>query len=220
VSRPGLVTFDVYTALVDWEGGLVPALRAACGDAADATSLARQWRAKQLEYAQLSNSLPGGRIAFRVVTRRALDYVLARAAIALDEPALARLEAEWDRLPPWPEAIEVLSELAARGQRLALLSNGDVEMLSALAGAWPVRLEILGSDQAGRYKPHPAMYALPRLVLGVPDSEVLHVAGSANDVLGAKLAGLRCAWSNRAGDRIIDPRVRADLEMRDLRGLL
>jgi 2-haloacid dehalogenase len=64
------------------------------------------------------------------------------------------------------------------------------------------------------------VYALPRERLRLEPREVLHVAGSATDVLGCKLAGLPCAWSNRHGDRMIDPGVRADREMRDLAGLL
>lgn len=38
----------------------------------DAPGLARSWRAKQLEYAQISNSLQRSRIPFRVLTSRGL----------------------------------------------------------------------------------------------------------------------------------------------------
>ena len=219
-ARPALVTLDAYTALVDCERGLVAALGAVIPAEAGIQALARAWRAKQLEYAQLSNSLARERIPFRVVTRRALDYTLARAGIEASAEQRSVLEAAWDDLPPWPEAKATLSQLATRGYRLAILSNGDREMLRALVGGWGVPLEFLGCDQAGHYKPHPAVYALPEKILGVPAAQVLHVAGSGNDVLGARLAGLRCAWSNRNGDRVIDPEVRADHEMRDLSGLL
>lgn len=219
--RPQLVTFDAYTALVDSEAGLVPAVREACGDGVDAVHLSRAWRAKQLEYAQVSNSLQRGRIPFRVVTRRAMHYTFARAGIDLTAEQSAALEAAWDRLPPWPEAKATLAALRARGYRLGILSNGDEEMLRALAGASDIEFDhILSSDHAGHYKPHPSVYALPRERLRLEPGEVLHVAGSGNDVLGCKLAGLPCAWSNRHGDRMIDPGVRADHEMPDLSGLL
>ena len=216
-----LVTFDAYTALVDCESGLVPAIRRACGEGVDAVQLARAWRAKQLEYAQMSNSLQRGRIPFRLVTRRAMDYTFARAGIELTGEQGAALEAAWDRLPPWPEAKATLAELKARGYRLGILSNGDEEMLRALAASSGIDFDhILASDHAGHYKPHPSVYALPRERLRLEPREVLHVAGSGNDVLGCKLAGLPCAWSNRHGDRMIDPGVRADREMHDLAGLL
>jgi 2-haloacid dehalogenase len=221
MKRPALITFDAYTALVDCEAGLVPAIRRACGDAADAVGLARAWRSKQLEYAQVSNSLQLARIPFRLVTRRSMHYTFDRAGIALAGAQAAALEAAWDRLPPWPEARETLAQLRSRGYRLGLLSNGDEEMLRALALGIGFDFDtILASDHAGHYKPHPSIYALHRQRLGIADAEVLHVAGSGNDVLGAKLAGLSCAWSNRHGDRMIDPGVRADREMRDLAGLL
>lgn len=216
-----LITFDAYTALVDCESGLVPAIRGACGEGVDAVELARAWRAKQLEYAQMSNSLQRGRIPLRLVTRRAMDYTFARAGVELTGGQGAALEAAWDRLPPWPEAKATLAELKARGYRLGILSNGDEEMLRALAASSGIDFDhILASDHAGHYKPHPSVYALPRERLRLEPREVLHVAGSGNDVLGCKLAGLPCAWSNRHGDRMIDPGVRADHEMRDLAGLL
>jgi 2-haloacid dehalogenase len=49
---------------------------------------------------------------------------------------------------------------------------------------------------------------------------MLHLAGSATDVTGAKSAGLRCVWSNRGHDLLLDPRLTPDYEIEDLRGLL
>ena len=80
--------------------------------------------------------------------------------------------------------------------------------------------DVFASDAAGVYKPHPAMYALPVEALGCAPDDILHVAGSAIDALGAKLARLRCAWSNRAGDPPMLPDPLADHELRDLSGLL
>ena len=216
-----LVTFDVYTALFDVESGISGAIRESCGEGVDAPALAKAWRAKQLEYAQVSNSLQRGRIRFRVITRRAMDYTFARAGVALSGEQRDALDRAWDRLPPWPEARATLAELRARGYPLGLLSNGDEEMLRSLAKAIGIDFDaVLASDHAGHYKPHPSMYLLPRQRLGIGDDEVLHVAGSATDVLGCKSAGLRCAWSNRGGDLMLDPGVRADHEMPDLAGLL
>ena len=216
-----LVTFDVYTALFDVEAGISGAIRETCGEGVDALQLARAWRAKQLEYAQISNSLQRGRIPFRVITRRSMDYTFGRADMRLSAEQGAALCKAWDRLPAWPEARATLLELRARGYSLGLLSNGDEEMLRALAKAIDIDFDaVLASDHAGHYKPHPSMYLLPRQRLGIGDHEVLHVAGSATDVLGCKSAGLPCAWSNRKADAMLDPEVRADYEMRDLTGLL
>jgi 2-haloacid dehalogenase len=221
VNRPRLVTFDFYTALVDYEGSLLPVLRAACPDAVDPTGLVRTWRAKQLEGALLSNSLGRGRVPFRELTRRALIYAFVRARQPLRDALVDELVAAWDALSPWPEADATLTALKGRGYAIALLSNGDEAMLRAGLARFGVAFDhVFASDQAGVYKPHPALYALPLARLGLAASDVLHVAGSGNDAAGAKLAGLHCAWSNRTGEPMLEPDARPDHEIRDLAGLL
>lgn len=216
-----LVTFDFYTALVDYEATVVPALAALLDGKGDAADVARAWRAKQLEWALLSNSLSRGRIPFRECTRRALVHVLARLRIRPSDVDVARLVRLWDRPTPWPEASAALAEVKSRGYAIALLSNGDEAMLRTGAEAFGVEFEhILASDQAGFYKPHPGMYALPAVRLGMSLDDVLHVAGSGNDAMGARLAGLRCAWSNRKAEPPADESVRADYEIANLSGLM
>lgn len=221
MSHPRLVTFDFYTALVDYEGSLLPVLRAACPNVADPGGLVRAWRAKQLEGALLSNSLGRGRVPFRELTRRALVYTFARARQPLPDALVGELVAAWDALSPWPEADATLAAVKGRGYAIALLSNGDEAMLRAGLGRFGVAFDhVFASDQAGVYKPHPALYALPLARLGLAAADVLHVAGSGNDAAGAKLAGLPCAWSNRSGEPMLQSDVKPDYEMRDLAGLL
>jgi 2-haloacid dehalogenase len=220
-QRPQLVTFDFYTALVDCHATIVPALRRTLSEAVDAADLGREWRTKQLEWTQLSNSLGRDRIPFRECTQLALRHVLARHRIRAGESDIGILVAAWDCLSPWPEAVATLRTLKARGYSIAILSNGDEAMLRSGAAAFDVAFDhVFASDQAGHYKPHPSMYALPTTRAGIATRDVLHVAGSGNDVLGAKLAGLRCAWSNRPGEPPADARGLADHEVRDLSGLL
>jgi len=221
--RYRLITFDVYSALFDTETTLTPVLTEMMGDPppADGLAVIRLWRRKQMEYVLLINSLEHGRISFREVTQRALDYALHQSKVKLAEAKRQVLVEMWNHLKPWPEANEVLLALKARGQSMALLSNGDQVMLGGLAMTLPVSFEaILSSETAHFYKPHPAIYGLPLARFRLTPEVVLHVAGSANDVMGAKAAGLDCAWSNRVGEQVLDPRFKADYEFSDLRGLL
>ena len=216
-----LITFDVYAALFDVEGSLVPVLNRTLGTQTEALPLVRTWRNKQLEYALISNSLQRGRLSFRVATRRALDYALGRAGLDISEATRGEMVEAWNQLRPWPEADQVLAAVKAKGYRIGALSNGDEAMLRAvLAGLATPFDDIFASDQAGYYKPHPSMYALPLKAHGLAPGQVLHVAGSATDVLGARSAGLPCAWSNRNHDRVLDPANHANHEFADLRGLL
>jgi 2-haloacid dehalogenase len=216
-ARYRLITFDVYTALFDIEASLAPPVAAALGHDADALRFVRDWRRKQMEYVLISNSLPQARLSFESITRRALDDTLARTNRDIADAARADLVRAWRALEPWPEAADALSAVNARGIPIGLLSNGDEDMLKALLVRLPpVITHVFSSEEAGHYKPHPSVYALPltRLQLGAGD--LLHVAGSVTDVLGAKAAGLTCVWSNRRREPLLDPGLPADHEMPDL----
>ncbi len=220
--QPSLVTFDVYMALLDIQGSLVPVFADALKlPEAAAGPLVRQWRVKQMERAAISNSLGLARTSFRHCTRLGLDYVLQTQGLTLSETGREALVLAWDDLKPWPEAPDVVAAVKRRGSRTAILSNGDQDMLEAVARNFGTDMDhVLSSETAGFYKPHPAVYELPRRVLGVELADTLHVAGSPNDVLGAAAFGMRCYWSNRAGDRVLDPDFAATVEGADLTGVL
>lgn len=218
--RYALVTFDAYAALVDFRTSLVPAITRVLGlDAHRAADFLELWRNRQLAAAGLSNALEKGRISFRECTALALDYVLHRRGLTADGDGREALIRAWDSLAPWPEADRVLAALAEKGYRLAILSNGDQDMLEALATGFETPFDhILSSEQCGLYKPHPRMYGLPARELGV--ERYLHVAGSPNDAMGATAAGVACYWSNRHGDRVLLPEHRPSHEGPDLGGLV
>ena len=216
-----LITFDVYTALFDIEGSLVPFVHTLLDEQVDSVELVRMWRQKQLEYALISNSLQQGRVPFAEITRLALGYALSRAQVDLNDESRQFLVSGWNQLQLWPEAEQILVEIKKRGYPVALLSNGDNSMLRRLANRLPIECDrIFSSEQAGYYKPHPSMYELPLKSFGLTSKQVLHVAGSATDVTGTKAAGLKCAWSNRKQDRVLDDQYYADYEFQNLLGLL
>ena len=218
--RFDLVTFDAYSALVDYRGSLLPVVESIPGlDKRHASELLELWRARQLGIATLSNALDRGRISFRECTALALDYVLGRHGLRVNGDTRETLVGAWYALDPWPEANQVLAAVKARGYRLAILSNGDQDMLEALAGGFDTPFDdILSSEQCGLYKPHPRVYALPSRELGI--ERYLHVAGSPNDAMGAAAAGVDCYWSNRLGDTVLLPQYAPRAQGPDLGGLL
>jgi len=174
-----------------------------------------------LEYALISNSLQQDRIPFAVITRRALDYTVRQAQADLAKPIRQRLVAACGHLRLWPDAAPVLLTIKARAYAVGFLSNGDGAMLHALARQMPIACDyVFAAEQASYYKPHPLVYALPLQAVSLAPDAVLHGAGSATDVLGAKAAGLRCAWSNHHYDQVLDIAYHADYELEDLRGVL
>ncbi|MGA9190242.1 MAG: haloacid dehalogenase type II [Anaerolineales bacterium] len=216
-----VVTFDVYSALFDIESSLTGRVADALGTTVGAGSLVQAWRRTQMHYALISNALGMGRVPFRLVTRRALDLTLGQTGDELDHAGREALVQAWDELEPWPEATAVLKAVRQGGHRIAILSNGDQSMLEALAERLDISFDaIYSAEAAGAYKPNPAIYQLPCDDLGIAQSEILHVAGSPTDVMGAKSAGLPCAWSNRRGDHLLDPSLAPDFTFPNLRGLL
>ena len=221
MKRPyRLITFDVYSALFDIEGSLVPAMRTALGPEGDPLDVVRKWRQKQMEWVLISNALGGPRIPFDAITRRALDDTLARSRRDLPESVRASLADGWRTLRPWPESAAVLAAVKGAGYIVALLSNGDEAMQRALLPLLPAVVDrVFSTEHAGHYKPHPSVYALPLKAYGLKPAEVLHVAGSVTDVIGATAAGLPCVWSNRRGEPLPDPAHPPDFQLPDLSGL-
>ncbi|MDR7522743.1 MAG: HAD hydrolase-like protein [Armatimonadota bacterium] len=75
------------------------------------------------------------------------------------------------------------------------------------------------STQGEKFKPHPSVYRKALRTLGVAAEDLLHVAGSPTDAMGATAEGIRTVWVNRAGDTVADPRLARAHEIRDLVGL-
>ena len=64
---------------------------------------------------------------------------------------------------------------------------------------------ILSAEMVDEYKPHPKVYALPEQNFLIMKADILHVAGSGNDVIGAVSFGIVSYWSNRDCNKLADP---------------
>ncbi|MGH6703069.1 MAG: haloacid dehalogenase type II, partial [Bradyrhizobium sp.] len=98
----------------------------------------------------------------------------------------------------YPDAVAALA--AMRGRKLAILSNGSTDMLSALvrnSGLDRVLDATISIDSAKTFKPSPDAYALVETKFGVPPSEVLFVSSNPWDACGAKAFGFHVAWIER-----------------------
>lgn len=217
------VTFDVYSALFDTLAGLSDALTYVLrrrGVESNPRPLARAWRQKHMEYLLVATAL-GQPLP---TNRSAIEHSARHALRALDPPLsgdeLSRLVAGWEHLPPWPEAADVLGAVRERPVTLGVLSNGDEAMLRTLLARLATRFDHIISTEGGPFKPHPAVYAKALRTLGVSAGELLHVAGSPTDAMGATAAGIRTLWVNRLGDQVVDPRFAPAHEGSDLRAVL
>ena len=93
--------------------------------------------------------------------------------------------------------IEALERLRGR-YRLAILSNGDRDMLEAAKPHIGFDFDaVISVEEAGYFKPHRATYAAACGRLGVGPPSVLFVANHAFDCIGAKACGMRTAFIDR-----------------------
>ena len=184
-ARPRVILFDLLSALLDswslWD------------DIAGGREQGRHWR---MEYLKLTYGT-GAYVPY-------LDLVAESAEAAGMPRAAARawareLEGRWDELKPWPGAGTVLRRLA-QDRPVAVVTNCSEAMgqrAAALVGA-PFGA-VVTAESAGFYKPDARIYAAGAEAMGAARDEVLFVAGSPFDVLGASAAGLAVAWHNPAG---------------------
>lgn len=217
-----LVTVDIFSAILDIEGSAAPVV----ADALDTTReealrFFRLWRGRQWDYLLLSSCMGKGYLSYSEITACTLEYTQKKLGYTrLEQAAVERLMALWHSFAAWPDAKAAIARLRGKGYRVAMLSNGDSDMLENLRAANGLEFDDqFSAEQAGCYKPCPGIYRLPTEKTGVPPQRMLHVAGSVYDMMGAKAAGLACAWINRTGEFSIDSRYRPDYEFKTLDGL-
>ncbi len=190
-----ICVFDAYGTLFDFNSA-VARHRATIGAKADV--LAEMWRAKQIQYTWLRNSM-GVYDKFWQVTGEALDHCLAAHRIA-DAGVREKLMRAYLALDPFPEVPAMIDRLERAGKRLAILSNGNPEMLdpmvkaSGLAGRFEA---VLSVDAARVFKPDPRVYRLVEQRCAVTPDKVCFLSSNCWDAHGAAQFGFSTVWVNR-----------------------
>jgi len=221
-DRFGAVTFDCYGTLIDWEAGIVRALKALLIDGREVPA-----EDDLLElFGKLESEAEHG--AFRTY-REVLTEVAQRfrERFYLSESlescvAFAASVAGW---PPFPDSVDALSRLAKR-YRLAIVSNVDDDLFAGSASRLKTDFaEVVTAQQLRSYKPRPAHFEEVLRRLDLPVDRVLHVAQSLHhDIAPAKELGFSCVWVNRRAGKVgggaTPPSdARPDLEVSDLSSL-
>jgi 2-haloalkanoic acid dehalogenase type II len=132
------------------------------------------------------------------------------------EQAFAEYYAARNDVELYPDALAALERLAAR-YPLISISNGNADLQRI--GLMQFFRHSISSRALGIAKPAPEIFLAACEHLGLPPDAVLHVGDDPElDVAGARGAGLRTAWLNRApGDPPCRPE--ADVIVRDLHEL-
>jgi 2-haloacid dehalogenase len=145
----------------------------------------------------------GGYAEFRDVGADVLRAMLSAVGDlrgALDE-AVDHVLQGFATLSVHPDVPGALRRLHDAGIRLATLTNGAAE--NALHLLQRAHLDdlverFLSVSEVGRWKPAPEPYRYACAELGVPAADAVLIAAHPWDIDGAKRAGLRAAWLDRA----------------------
>ena len=210
------VVFDAYGTLFD-----VHSVMEACEEfyPGEGKAISQTWRQKQLEYSWLL-SLMERYEPFESITRLGLIFALRSRNLPFDEAVLGRLMGEYRRLRVFPEAFAALERM--KGRKLAILSNGNPEMLEPLLEYTGIDRKIpllLSVEEKKVFKPHPTVYEMAPDSLGIPKEEILFVSANSWDVAGARSYGLRVAWINRARNQQEELDLLPEIEIQDLEEL-
>jgi 2-haloacid dehalogenase len=200
--KAGIVAlaFDQYGTIVDMQKGLTesvtPFLKAKAW-AGDPHRFVTWWRRTHFENSMIDALCDHGHTAYREIGHRAVAHVMDRCGLSYTESEVRWLIAQIETLRPFPDVVTALEALTKR-YRLAILSNGDRDMLSAARPFIGFAFDhVISVEEAGYFKPHRRTYAMAAEVIGVDASRVLFVANHAFDCIGAKAAGMRTAFIDR-----------------------
>jgi len=195
------LAFDLYGTIVDMQSGLTeavaPLLKRKGWDGTPG-SFVTWWRRTHFENSMIDALIDRGHTPYRQIGHRAVSYVMDRCGIGYSQDEVRWLVAQIETLRPFSDVVPALHKLRGAGYRLAILSNGDRDMLEAARPHIGVAFDhVISVQQAGAFKPHWKAYAKAEEIIGEERSSILFVANHAFDCIGARAYGLRSAFVNR-----------------------
>ena len=192
--------FDQYGTVVDMQAGLTevaaPYLRNK-GWTGDPSTFVTWWRRTHFENSMIDALLQREHTPYREIGHRSVAWVLERAGVPYTMDEVRHLVAQIETLRPFPDVPEALARLKIR-YRIAVLSNGDPDMLEAANRHHGIPFDaVISAAVANAFKPHVATYTRAAEIMGVSMGDVLFVANHSFDCIGAKSAGMHTAFVDR-----------------------
>jgi len=198
-GRFEVLTFDCYGTLIDWESGLVAAIRRVLDprgvEAGDDDLLER--------FARHEAAVEAGPYRpYREVLSRTLLGICGELGL---EPSAGELEAFAGSVggwPPFPDTVGALERLVRRF-RLGVVTNCDDDLFAATSRRLGVIFDwVITAQQVGAYKPSTRPFEVALARIGAPRERILHVAQSLfHDHVPARRLGLATAWIDRRHGR-------------------
>ena len=221
------ISFDCYGTLIDWESGILPALRAVLASHGQSLSDAAILELYgEFEAEAESGPYQSYRDVLQAVVRAFADRFRFQASSA-EIQFLHESVRAW---PPFPDTVAALGELRRR-YKIVVISNIDDDLFAQTRKRLDVEFNaVITAEQAKSYKPSLNNFQMALRTLAISPDRLLHAAQSVyHDVVPARSLGISTVWVNRKSARPGIGAVRAsaaptsdkqpDLEVADLASL-
>lgn len=195
------LSFDCYGTLIDWETGLLAALRP-LGERSRAPDdeLLEAYGVIELETERENPSL-----VYSQLLEKVHAHLCDRLGVERDDVEAAKLGASIGDWPAFPDSVEALRYLKQHF-KLVILSNVDRMSFAGSNRRLGVEFDhIFTAEDIGSYKPdlRNFEYLVTKLDgFGVPKDKLLHTAQSLfHDHVPANQMGIASAWIDRRHDK-------------------
>jgi len=195
-----LITFDCYGTLIDWENGMLAALR---------PMLSRDGRriadTQILElYGEIEAELESGPyIPYRQVLAQSAQELGRRLGTEVSTEEGSAFAESLTRWKPFVDTIAALQSLARRF-RLGIISNVDDDLFAETRKRLaPVQFDfVVTAQQMQSYKPSHRNFEEAIRRSGLSKDQILHAGQSRyHDIAPANALGIRNVWVNRPSIR-------------------
>ena len=188
------VVFDAYGTLFD-----VNSAAKKCKDKIGAKweTFANFWRTTQLEYTWL-RSLMKRHKNFWDITEDSLDKSMK--VFNIDKNMKNELLSLYKILSPYPEVKGVLEDLKKKNFKLAILSNGTLDLLNELVESNKLNNlfdDLFSIEEVKIYKPDPRVYEIPIKKYKIKSDKITFLSANTWDVSGGGNYGYNSVWINR-----------------------
>jgi 2-haloacid dehalogenase len=217
-----VLTFDCYGTLIDWESGIWAALQPVLAHHhVDMTTDQALELFGKLE----SDAERGPYVEYKAVLGMVLQGFGGTWGFA---PTLAEVQGFSESVKDWPAFPDSARALQAlkKKYKLAIISNVDDDLFAFSAQRLGVQFDwVITAQQARSYKPSHNNFHVAFERIGLPKSQILHVAQSLfHDHAPAKALGLSTVWVDRRHDKAgfgatLPAQAQPDLVVPDLQTL-
>ncbi|BAO90945.1 haloacid dehalogenase type II [Caballeronia cordobensis] len=215
--RPEWLTFDCYGTLIQWDEGLLAAVREILHDRQAADVDAARFVEVYDRHEHALEQTPPHR-SFREVSGQGLRLALEEFGLSGSERDAAVLTSRISAMPPFPEVVGTLKALKASGYRLCIVSNTDDDVIAGNVAQLGGHIDrVITAQQAGAYKPARRLFDYAHEQLGVSKDDVVHICASPHlDHAAARDIGFRCVWIDRGTGRKLLPDYTPDAVLKTL----